>query len=83
MDNNISRVGALGNLTIFIFAPGSYFDRVLNSGIGGGELVAFNASRSVENGSAEMTLVNLTQEDRGQGFQILNSSPSNLSFSYD
>lgn len=77
--------GAIGKLSIVIFAPGSYFDRVISfrSRIEACELVTFNASRSVATEGAEMiTLVNLTQEARGHGCQISNSFPSNVSLSY-
>lgn len=78
----MSRLGALGNLTIVIFAPGSYFDRVITSGIEGCELFAFNAGRSVANGSAEMTLANVTEEARRHICQISSLSPSNVSFDF-
>lgn len=77
LNDDIICVGALGNLTITIFASGSYFDRVITSGFEGCEILAFNVSRSRANASGEMALVNLSGETRGYGCQI-----SNLSLSY-
>ena len=72
-DDNISRTGALGKLTIVIYAPDSYFDQVMRSGVGACELVAFNGSRSVVTmGAAMITLVNLTREVHGHVCQVSN-----------
>ena len=49
-----SCLGALGNLTIIVFAPGSYFDRVLTIGDEGCENSSLNASMRVANGSADI-----------------------------
>lgn len=77
-----AHAGASGKLTIIVFAPDSYFDRVLASGFEGCDFVAYNASRSLANENAEMTLVNLTQGTRRHGCQISLSSPSSVSLSY-
>lgn len=79
--DNIRRSGALGHLTVVIFAPDLEFDRIITLGLEGCEVVAFNASRILVSRSAEMALANLTQGVRGHACQTSNFSPSNVSFS--
>ena len=57
-----SCLGALGNLTIVVFAPGSYFDRVITLDVEGCKSSSLNASIRVGNGNAGMILTLLVQE---------------------
>ena len=79
LNDNIRHEGALGNLTIIIFAPGSDFDRAITFGVEGCELSALDTDRRLANESAEMkvTLIAL-----GHGCHLSNFFPSNVS-SYD
>ena len=60
-------LGALGNLTIIVFAPGSYFDRVITIGVEGCEISSLNASMRVANGSADMISTKMTLLAHNQG----------------
>ena len=73
-NDNLSRLGALGKLTIIVFAPGSDFDRALNFGVERCELFAFNTSTSVANRSAEAMLANSKPLARGHRCRLSNLS---------
>ncbi len=77
LNDNTNHTGALENLTIVVFAPGSDFDRAIAFGAEGCELFAFNASRSAVVESAEMVLVNLTLLAQAHSCNL-----SNLSLNY-
>ena len=62
-----SCLGAHGNLTIIVFAAGSYFDRAITVGAEGCENSSLNASMRVANGSAELISTKMTLLAHNEG----------------